>query len=433
MKRQNGTGGHRGSSALERRLRFGFVAAATLASAAVAGLVACATSDDAGETREPDPHVLVVEDAGAEASSDADASAPCVTDCEYFPPTCSEDVLCSNGLFDPNGADPIDDRVTIQVIRGRSATDVWVVGGGGTQRRFDGQAWIRSELPKNSHLQVGGTPSSETLWLRDGSEVGFTGLSLFANAYSRGLVATADGGVESADGWTKNARPMIAGRRPYDPDSQHVLAGWSVPGAEAFWLATVEPGTPPVSGLVRLAVTDTSDPTNPALFFGQVMVLDQAVFTALHGASADDFWAVGMHGVTLHVTGANDATPTLKHYNSRTRNALHGVWAAAPSDVWAVGYSGTVRHYTGDDSLWELVEGIPESVMFNAIYGTSASDIWAIGNDATVYHYDGVAWSRVKIAGLGPKRPNLVSVWAADPEHVWIGGEGIVLSLGGKP
>jgi hypothetical protein len=39
----------------------------------------------------------------------------------------------------------------------------------------------------------------------------------------------------------------------------------------------------------------------------------------------------------------------------------------------------------------------------------------------------------VKVAGLGELRPDLYAVWSSAPGHVWIGGQGVVLSLGGKP
>jgi len=59
--------------------------------------------------------------------------------------------------------------------------------------------------------------------------------------------------------------------------------------------------------------------------------------------------------------------------------------------------------------------------------------VWAVGDGAVVLHYDGTRWSRMKIAGLGPRRPDLYTVWTAAPGHVWIGGHGVFLSLGGKP
>ncbi len=432
MKRSNGIGRWPTPYDLGQRLRFGFAAVATLAAFASSGLGACAASDETTISEEPERNIASVGDSGADASADGDAAVPCAADCEYFPPACSADVLCSNGLFDPNkptgGPDHLDMRMTVQLIRGRSANDVWVLGGLGAQRHFDGTSWVRSELPASEISPMGLVPGLQTLWLRDTSEIGFNGVQTSSRSYSRGLVDPPDGGLGS-DGWTEHAPPSLVPAGPFKRGSQRVTFGWSSPGSDWFWLATgktslVLPNPP---ALIRVRVADAG------VFAGEVKVLDAGSFMGMHGVSADDFWAVGMDGAAVRVTGGSGASPTFKHYNSRTRNALYGVWAASASDVWAVGFNGTVRHYTGDPLLWEVVSDVPAGVHLNAIWGTSASDIWAVGNEAVVLHYDGIRWSRVKIGGLGLRRPNLTTVWASDSEHVWIGGEGVVLSLGGKP
>jgi len=404
-----------------------------LAPFASAGLGACAASDETMLSEEPERNIVSVSDSGADAVADADAAASCGADCEYYPPACSADVLCSNGLFDPSkptgGPDNLDMRMTVQLIRGRSANDVWLLSGFGVQRHFDGTSWVRSELPVSEISPMGQAPGLVTLWLRDTSEIGFTGVSPVSRTYSRGLVDPPDGGGGS-DGWREHAPPSIIPVPEFYPDYHLLTFGWGPPGSDWFWLATrltdldlswVSPA------LIRVRVAGAG------IFAGEVKVLDAGTFVGLHGVSADDFWAVGMDGAAVRITGGSGDSPTVTRYNSRTRNALYGVWAASASDVWAVGFNGTVRHYTGDPLLWEVVSDVPEGVHLNAIWGTSTSDIWAVGNGAVVFHYDGIRWSRVKIGGLGSQRPNLLTVWASDPEHVWIGGEGVVLSLGGKP
>ena len=61
------------------------------------------------------------------------------------------------------------------------------------------------------------------------------------------------------------------------------------------------------------------------------------------------------------------------------------------------------------------------------------ADVWVAGNAGVVLHYDGQTWSRVKIAGLGARRPDLFALWSPAPGRIWVGGYGIVLALGGKP
>ncbi len=410
------------------RGRIFFLAAATTLATCAATMSGCATTDEENGFRpEPEPAPIPAPAPPDDAGAPADAEAPCTTDCEYFPPACSADVLCPNGLFDPatplGGPDKLDLRTTIHLVRGRSESDVWVVGALGTIARFDGTSWVRSEVPIPPASPKGRLPTLRTLWLRDGDEIG---LAAFDQAYSRGLVDSPDAG---ADGWTAHAAPVIAPRAPFSASTQAPTHGWGAPGSEWFWVATVPlyPSSVGGSGLLRFRVTAQSG------LSGEVTAVGVGTFAGVHGASEDDLWAVGMDGVTVRVTGASGASPSVKAYNSQTRNALYGVWAASPSDVWAVGFGGTIRHYMGDPMRWEVVPDVPGGVHLNAVWGSSASDVWAVGKDAVVLHYDGTRWSRAQIGALGPRRPNLTTVWTSGPGHVWVGGEGVVLSLGGKP
>lgn len=419
------------SSDAKLRQRGLILAAMTvLAPCALAAPSGCA----AAENDTPPPAVpdsvqapAPIDDAGAPG----DAEAPCTADCEYFPPACSADVLCPNGLFDPakpaGGPNHFDGRTTIRLVRGRSASDVWVVGSAGATTHFDGTSWVRSELPPAPGAGWGRIPTVQTLWLRTGSEVGIDGIGGGGRIYMRGL---ADAPDASPGGWTVHYPPMIFSDPNYQQSAQVVTYGWAAPDSEWFWVATrpaqyPEMFNPP--GLVRLRLT------GPTTFEGDVRAVGAGSFVGMHGTSADDFWAVGMNGASVHVTGASGDSPTVKAYNTQTRNSLYGVWAASESDVWAVGFDGTIRHYAGDPLLWDIVSDVPAGVHLTAVWGTSSSDIWAVGREAVVLHYDGTRWSRMKVGGLGSRRPDLVTVWASDPEHVWIGGEGVVLSLGGKP
>ena len=76
---------------------------------------------------------------------------------------------------------------------------------------------------------------------------------------------------------------------------------------------------------------------------------------------------------------------------------------------------------------------LPTKQHLYAIAGSSPSDIWVAGDEGTVFHYDGTAWKRVKVAGLGARRPRLDRIWMPSPGKVWIAGQGALVSLGGKP
>lgn len=411
--------------------------AGVFASSVLAGLVACATDEDVAIV-EPDGSVVAPPpDAGADVEGEAEAgdAGPCL-DCEWFPDTCTGDVLCPNGPF--GTADGLDPRVHVTIIRGRSETDVWVGGALGALAHFDGSSWRRSD--------VGVKESIRGLWLRDSAEVSFVSLD---RLFARGMdfPDAGDGGTASTGGWTMGPTP--ARSQDYREFLRTLQSAWAAPGASHLWgavesICTGQPvpgsfgclfaGPAAKSGLWRLRLTgDGTFEIREGMSRQFCENIGCGDMTALHGSSPDDLWAVGPSGIAIRVSGADGDAPTARRYNTQAWTRLHGVWAASVTDAWAVGAQGTVRRYRGHDFLWEIVAGVPTTVTLNAVWGTSTSDVWAVGDAATVLHYDGTSWSRVKVAGLNGRRPDLTAVWMPSPGHVWVGGQGVVLSLGGKP
>lgn len=395
-----------------RMLRYQVLVASALACAAGASalLGACA-SDEEGALPPPEIASAVPEQDAAVADAEA---GPCTADdCEYFPEACAPDVLCPSGPFDPdNSAAGLDWRTRINVVRGRSASDVWIAGAVGTVAHFDGTSWTRSE--------TGTRESLRELWLPGAREISFRSL---AEVYARGLGAgDADASV-SAGGWSPR---KVAPAATFGGELGPV---WAVPGADALWVATD-------GGFWRLELTPGSTfegaRSIPSLPCGAPPCGSPR---SLHGVSAKtvSLWMVGDRGLAMRVTDAGGDTPTVTSLNTQTWDGLTGVWAASESDVWAVGGTGTIRHYTGDGLRWDVVSDVPTDEHLNAVWGTSPSDVWAVGNAGVVLHYDGTRWSRVKVAGLGARRPDLYTVWSPGAGQVWIGGYGVVLALGGKP
>jgi len=396
---------------------------AIVAGAAGTGLVAACAADGAGPSQAPPDEPSRVPDAEVDAGADVDAAevdaGPCA-DCEYFVDACQADAFCPNGPFEASTVGgPLDVRTQINVIRGRSASDVWAAGALGALAHFDGTSWSRSE--------TGTMESMRAVWLRDSDEVAF---GRPESLYTRGIDVP-DAGA-SAGGWT-HQQPALASQYNQQRTKMIFESAWGAPSAEWLWVAMryQRSTTPAPSGLWRLhrsaAGTFELAVGLPAPSFTEEI-------TSVHGSSPDVLWAVGLDGVMLRVTGAQGDAPTFEVFNSQTWNALYGVWAASSTEAWAVGVRGTIRHYTGAqaDSA-EIVSDVPTTENLNAIWGSSPTDVWAVGNAAVVLHYDGTRWSRVKIAGLGPRRPDLHTVWMPGPGHVWIGGHGVVLSLGGNP
>jgi len=400
-----------------------YVATAIAAGIAGTGVIACATDVDAlyeaPDASAPVPEPVV--DASA-PESDASDAEPCA-DCELFPKSCTPDAFCPAGLFDPNtleGGDgffPI--ATTINSIAARGPNDLWVAGTLGRVARFDGTSWTITSVGTDEAMQL--------LWLFDSGEVIF-GKSIL-RLFMKGLDAPSGATVTALqEGWSG------VSLRPAQYSSYRtvnlVTSLSTAPGAQWTWISM---WSTPATGLSRVRRlpdgTFTIEPYGPSTIFS-----NSKFITGVHGHSPDVVWAVGEMGIAFRMTGADGATPTMNSrddvFDSLSTNQLNGVWAPSDSDAWAVG-AGTIAHFTVGSHAAELVRDIPADVNLRAVSGTSSSDIWAVGDEAVVYHYDGQAWSRVKVAGLGARRPDLSAVHAIAPGKVWIGGKGILLSLGG--
>ncbi|MDF2693762.1 MAG: hypothetical protein K0S65_2145, partial [Labilithrix sp.] len=141
-----------------------FLVVTALSGGAIATVLLLACASDTPVLAEQPPAPAPLPDGATDAvAEDADAG-PCA-DCEYFPETCGGDVLCTNGLFTPNGENGLDMRAQINVVRGRSSSDVWAIGALGAAAHFDGTSWTRSDLGRRETLRA--------LWLRSSAEVAF--------------------------------------------------------------------------------------------------------------------------------------------------------------------------------------------------------------------------------------------------------------------
>ena len=390
--------------------------AASALGCAGAGLClgACASSEELVEVREPDASAMLPPaDAGASTDADADADAEQCTadDCEFYPAECAPDVFCPNGPFDPTGPTvAMDWRTRVFAILGRSRSDVWMAGAAGSVAHYDGAAWTVSELAVKESQRV--------LWLPSRGEVTMANpLSVRTRSLPVG-----DAGAASAGGWTARAIKLPAGY-----SDREVWSAWAPPGTDTLWVGAA-------ANLWRLRLTEDSELEGLAGIGTAVCNKIQCGrLRRLHGASASTLFGVGEVGRIVRISGADTDAPSALPLNSRTWVGLNGVWAASDTDAWAVGGTGTIRHYTGDEINWDAVTDVPTDVDLNAVWGTSPDDVWAVGDAGVVLHFDGQKWSRMKIAGLGNRRPDLYAVWAPEPGHVWIGGQGILVALGGKP
>lgn len=373
------------------------------------------TGDDSGEHIAPDSGALP--DANGDGGTDSD---PCVPG-----------ALCPVALFGmSDGGAELDMRTRINVIRGRSPSDVWAGGAAGAIAHFDGTTWKRSETRT--------VESIRGLWLRDTGEMAWMSIAP-ASTLVRGIdLVPAAGAQPSTDGWlsAQDELPADGTTVGFGGLSSGLTAVWSTSDAEWLWgtSAMASDDVNHADGLWRARIDATLKTLEVRAPFpaGTCLTFGCWWMEAIHGATADDLWAVGRGGVTLHVTGAQSDAPTLTAVDSQTWMSLKGVWATG-REMFAVGGTGTIRHYSGTGDTLDIVSDVPVLEALNAVWGTSPNDVWAVGENSCVIHWDGTHWSRIAVGGLGGRRPDFYTVWTGTPGKVWIGGDGVLLTLGGEP
>jgi len=100
--------------------------------------------------------------------------------------------------------------------------------------------------------------------------------------------------------------------------------------------------------------------------------------------------------------------------------------------VWAVGMAGTIRKLDASAKVFVPYDALDTKLDLHAVAATSPDDVWIAGVNGTVYRYDGNEWRRVRLAGLGKRRPTFTSAWTSPSGDVWFAGEGVVVSTRGK-
>jgi len=393
----------------ESAWRYTLFSGAGFACALAGSFVAACASVDEAVSLDPDNEAVVPErDAGgADGADGADGGEACTEgDCEFFPAECEPGALCPSGLFGSDPSAGIDLRTRVATIRGRSATDAWLVGTLGMAAHFDGTEWKIVDLRTDESLRY--------LWLADGGELTFGTLD---RVFTRGLGAGQ--GDPSPDGWASQGKVT-----PPSGASSYVTAAWGRTGESAMWVATN-------TEVWRIDADGTTLKPKTGVPSSVCSSLPCKWLRGLDGASPNVVWGVGETGAAIRITNADGASPTVELMNPLTWSTLSAVWAVSDTEAWAVGARGLVIHNVGATFGWQVME-VPTQEHLYAVAGSSSSDVWAVGDRGVVLHYDGTTWSRVKVAGLGRRRPELLSVWVPEPGKVWIGGQGVLLSLGGN-
>lgn len=385
-----------------------YVLASGVAFAMVPLAASCALSEMGAEPP-PDAMPLPAQDVAAPPVSDAGDRGPdrscdaSSSDCVSKPLTCEDADFCPV----PTNVSPFHALVAVW---GSGPNDVWAVGSGGTAVHWDGATWTATATNVKETLSA--------VW-------GFGGSDVWAAADTTVILRSSGFTPSSSQVWRR--APSAS---PDEWTVAPVLGMWGPPNGELHL------GTRPFMVMDGDffgpgALIDKRDAKDGGVVWQARMGSDAALHS-IWGSSADDLWAVGDAGKTLHGTRSAPGTPhTWTPVDSQSRATLSGVWGASASEVWAVGEAGTIRRITTGAPTWEIVSS-PTATRLRKLWGSGPKDVWAVGDAGTILHYDGVAWNDATAAFPVGRKPNLYGIWGSGPNDVWIVGDGIALHGKGK-
>ncbi|HJU22554.1 MAG TPA: hypothetical protein VJ891_08595, partial [Casimicrobiaceae bacterium] len=109
------------------------------------------------------------------------------------------------------------------------------------------------------------------------------------------------------------------------------------------------------------------------------------------------------------------------------------LWINATTDGYVIGnhfdsstsmYVNDMAHWNG--SQWTQQTPPPFTGRMRAIYGFGPSAVYVVGDNAQIASYNGSMWT---VATVPPANGlQLFSVWGTDPQHLYVGGLGIIRS-----
>ncbi len=136
--------------------------------------------------------------------------------------------------------------------------------------------------------------------------------------------------------------------------------------------------------------------------------------SAVWGASADDFWVVGLRGALWRVQSGMP-----EEQASPSGDSWRAIWGSAADNVIVVGDKGASLRYDG--TQWTKSTLPTAGKHLYALDGRSETDVYAVGAAGTVLHYDGMLWQNVE---LTLPKVDLFSVQVQSATEIVVTGAG---------
>lgn len=336
------------------------------------------------------------------------------------------------------------------VVRGRSATDVWIAGSFGPNDRdmwrFDGVTWTGYNTNEFFGISTVLPFSATSAWAMGFSDtaVAWNGVTTTplegAPSSVYALHGTANdvwAGGEKLSRWNGTAWstiPNITSIRALEGTATDLWAGgdkglhhwngtaWGALVATAAPIAALWPAA--TGGWAVGASGGLYEKTNATWTqrtgFGVTSALRVVLPIDDH-----DVWAFG-GGLAFRWRDG-----LVEHY--AVGESVDHAWASGPNDVWATGSGNELVHWNGE--RWtKVATGIADLPELEAVWGTGPTNVYAVTHatntfepsDAFVIRFDGTAWTKVATIretgsiGFGA---DLTAISGTGPSDIWVGGD----------
>lgn len=352
-----------------------------------------------------------------------------------------------------HGGTDCENQPTWTSVWGRSSSDIWMVGAKGAVQHWNGSSFESLVAPVATDLNAVVGLADQTIVMVGGQSKivvgnasGFTALNVPAANINLHAV-----GVQGQTIWAVGSSGAIVRA---ELDKGTVVVDQSATTSELYALYVTNRAVW-AFGTDNTAIQLTDTGWHPFSTNAQTF----GVLTAAAGASAEDFWVVGIGGIRLHWNGAyfvseqGSSTPVF--------NRIRGV---NPSNLWLSNLSELYRRTNGSiyranlfverlfgflplsgqeallalgDGLARFREGIPLEFVcqekgidqLRAMDSSDPSYAYAVGSKGQILEcvdrgVAGALWESHLYEVEPPNSPGLNSVWAAGLRNVFIVGEG---------
>ncbi len=313
-----------------------------------------------------------------------------------------------------------------------SASDVWAVGGSGSQIS-GGQTLI--ERWNGAHWQIVTSPSPGSMYNRLN---GVTAVSV-ADAWAVGYFVSTTGITQTLiEHWNGSNWSVVKSPSPGSINNE--LYSVAATSASDVWAVGFVTNSTSGQTSVDQTLIEHWNGSNWSVVSSPNPGSSSDHLSAVAAVSASDVWAVGDSNTlsqTLieHWNGSHWSV--VSSPNPGSGGVLEAVATVSAGDVWATGYDTNgnsiqtlVEHWNG--TSWQVVKSpnVGTSPALWAVTAVSASDVWAVGsynNSNNVFQtlteqWNGKQWSVVASSSPGSFNNQLLGVAAVSASDVWAVG-----------